>query len=122
MTIDVEDRGGIKILHLEGDLDSDESVSLVQAATDALQGRGARAVIDMSGVSHLSSAGIGALVRVTAQANTQEQSVALASPTPFVAGVFMTSRLDKFFSIYPSVDAAIDGLQTDMPARDSTGQ
>lgn len=110
MTIEVKEQAGIGILHLEGELGLEEGTQLVEAAGDALVGRGARAIIEMSGVSYLSSAGISALVRVVGQANTQEQSVVLAGPTPLVAGVFAATRLDKFFTIFSSVDEAVRSM------------
>jgi hypothetical protein len=53
----------------------------------------------------------GAVVRVKAQANTQEQTIVFASPSPLVSGVFDTSKLDKFLEIYPTVDEALRHLQ-----------
>lgn len=110
MTIDVEEREGVKILRLHGELGVSEGTQLVEAAGEALVGRGACAIVEMSDVSYLSSAGIGALVRIVAQANTQEQRVVLASLTPFVADVFSATRLDRFFEIHPGVDEAVRSI------------
>jgi anti-sigma B factor antagonist len=110
MTIDLEERDGVKILRLRGELGANEGTELVEAAGEALDGRGACAIVELSGISYLSSAGIGALVRVAAQANMQEQRVVLASPTPFVAGVFAATRLDKFFEVQASVDEAMRSI------------
>jgi len=119
MTITTEQRAGITILRVQGDLDANAGDDLVAAATEWLNERGDRIVIDLGGLAHLSSAGIGALVRITAQANTQEQTVALAGPTPLVAGVFAATRLDRFFTVYPSVAAAVEKLgQSDQPGRE----
>jgi anti-anti-sigma factor len=111
MKIEIEDRAGIKILHLQGELDADEGLALVREVTEALDGRGARAVIDMAAVGSINSAGISAIVRVKAQANTQEQTVVFANPSPLVSGVLATSKLDKFLEIHLTVDEAVRHLQ-----------
>jgi anti-anti-sigma factor len=111
MTINIEDRAGVKIVRLFGELGANEGLTLIEEVTEALEGRGACAVIDMGGVPSISSAGIGAVVRIKAQANTQEQTVLFANPSPFVSGVFIASKLDKFLEIYPTVDEALRRLQ-----------
>ena len=106
-TIDVDEREGVTILQLRGDLGEPEGFELIARVNEALSDRGALAVIDMSGVSHMNSAGIASLVRVVAQANTQEQRVVLAGPTPLVAGVFAATRLDRFFEVFATTDDAL---------------
>jgi anti-anti-sigma factor len=58
----------------------------------------------------VTSAGLGDLVRVTAQANSQGGRVVLANLTPFVSGVLDTTRLSAFFEISANVDSAIAKL------------
>lgn len=112
MRIDVSKREGVSVLRLQGDLEHNAGLEVVAAAaSEVLTDRGAKAVLDLGGVPYLTSAGISALVRVVAQANTQEQQVVFANPTPFVEGVFQTTRLNKFFAVYPGVEEALLALQ-----------
>ncbi len=111
MTIDIEVKDGIKILHPRGQLGGDEGLTLVEEINEILSGVGDCAIVDLADVPTINSAGIGAVVRIQAQANTQEQSVVFASPAPFVAGVFATSRLDHFLRIFSSVDEAVQTLR-----------
>ena len=111
MNIEIESRADVKVVTLNGELTGEEEgAELVLTVDDALAKRGARAVIDMSQVAYISSTGISALVRIVAKANTQEQRVVFASPAPLVAGVLETTRLDKFFEIFPSVDEAVGAI------------
>jgi len=109
-TIDVAGVEGITVLRLHGDLGEPEGLELIARVSETMTDRGARVVLDLGGVSHLSSAGIAALVRIVAQANTQEQRVVLANPTPLVAGVFAATRLDKFFEVFRSAAEAVRSL------------
>ena len=108
----VDNRDGIKIVRLNGNLlePVHEVDDFVADLTDLLDGRGARLVLDLGGVPYMNSAGLSALVRVSAQANVQESRVVLANLPPFVAGVLQTTKLDNFFEIRPTVDDAVQHL------------
>lgn len=110
MTFDIEERGGVQIIRLHGELAGDDSDDFVEAVTNLLGGPGVRIVLDLHDVPFMRSDGLGVLVRVTAQANVQEGHLILANPSPFVAGVLNTTRLDRFFEICPTVDAAVKNL------------
>jgi anti-anti-sigma factor len=66
-----------------------------------------RLILDLSGSPRINSPGVGNLVALAADANTQGSRVVLCSLTPFVAGVMSVTKLDTFFEIAPNVDAAI---------------
>lgn len=110
MNIEVTEQDGIKILRLSGELTDAAESLVVETASAALPGRGARAVIDLSGVPYVNSVGLSALVRINAQANVQEQRVKFAAPAPAVANIFVATRLDRFFDVRESVDEAIAAL------------
>jgi anti-sigma B factor antagonist len=110
MTFEIEERGGVRIIPMHGELAGDDSGDFVEAVTNLLGGPGARIVLDLHDVQFMRSDGLGVLVRVTAQANVQEGRIILANPSPFVAGVLSTTRLDRFFEICPTVDDAIKKL------------
>ena len=110
MTIDVEDRNGATVVRLRGEFGSEHPGRFVRTVTELLQGRQARIIIDLSEVSYMSSTGLGELVRVTAQANTQEGRVVLADPSPFVTGVLETTQLHRFFELHPTVEKALAAL------------
>jgi anti-anti-sigma factor len=106
MTISVEIRGAVSIVRLVGDLNGKDEGRFVRAVTDILDRRDARIVIDLGGVPMVSSGGLGELVRVTAQANSQGSRLLLANLTPFVDAVLRTTKLNTFFGISGDVDAA----------------
>jgi anti-sigma B factor antagonist len=109
MTIDTRDHGGIKIVRPYGDLRG-EDAALIKCVTDLLTGPGTRVVLDLRNVPFMNSAGLGTLVRLVAQANTQECRVVLADLTPFIAGALNATGLDRFFEIIPTTDDAIRKL------------
>ena len=111
ISLDCETCFGIKILRVQGALGEFEGLELIAQVNELLQGIGDSLVIDINDVPSINSAGIGSIVRIQAQANTQEQIVLFAGPTPIVRGVFSATRLDKFLRIYPSREDALQAIK-----------
>ena len=64
-------------------------------------------VLDMSGVSFLDSAGVGALVSLFVSRRNHGKTLALAALTQQGNAVMQVSGLIKLLPIYPSVEAAL---------------
>jgi anti-sigma B factor antagonist len=103
--IDVENRGGVSIVRVTGQMRGEPD--LAKTAIPLIEVRGARVIIDMNAVDFVGSAGLGELVRITAQANAQGARVVLAAVTPFVQGVLEMTQLHRFFETYSTVDEAV---------------
>lgn len=111
MIVEVSEREGVKLVRLQGELVGGHDGGLVETVTDLLTGPGVCILLDMQHVPYMNSTGLSELVRVTAQANTQEGRIVLAGLSPFVAGVLQASRLDRFFEICPDVETALRRLR-----------
>ncbi len=110
MTFETRDHAGIKIVRLHGELRGDDTTALVEQVTDLLTGPRSRIILDLGNVPFMNSAGLGTLVRLVAQGNTQESRVVLTNLSPFIAGALNTTRLDRFFEICPTTDEALRKL------------
>ncbi|MFH1419124.1 MAG: STAS domain-containing protein [Planctomycetota bacterium] len=110
MTFEVENRSGATIVRLSGDLTGRDEGKLVKAVAEMLDREGAKIVVDLAEVSVVSSAGLGDLVRLAAQANSQDGRFILANLTPFVADVIRNTQLNKFFDLAEDVDTALAQL------------
>jgi anti-sigma B factor antagonist len=110
MNIEKQQRQGVTIVRPAGRMTGGDECPLRKAVEPCIEQRGACVVIDLSAVDFIGSAGLGELVRVNAQANTQGARVMLAAPSPFVTGVLETTQLNRFFNVAPSVDAAVEKL------------
>lgn len=107
MKIHVEPRDGAQVAWLSGTMTGGDDRKWVDSVTALVDETGAFVVLELSEVSYISSAALGDLVRITALANTQGARLVLANPSPFVAGVMKTTRLDKFFDIHETLDKAL---------------
>jgi anti-anti-sigma factor len=68
-----------------------------------------RLVLDMSGVSFLDSAGVGALVSLFVNRRNSGKVLALAALTQQGNAVMQVSGLLKLLPVYPSVEQAVAG-------------
>jgi anti-sigma B factor antagonist len=65
-------------------------------------------VLDMSGVSFLDSAGVGALVSIFVSRRNNGKTLALAGLTQQSNAVLQVAGLSKLFAVYPTVEAALE--------------
>jgi len=94
---------GLKVVRLEGKLALETVHNFVQTMRAE---RAARLVLDMSGVSFLDSAGVGALVQIFVHRRAHGQGFALAALTQQGDAVMTVAGLKKMLPTYDSVGEA----------------
>ena len=95
--------GGPKIVTLGGSL----TLETVASFNQSLREEPAPALIlDMSELTWLDSAGVGALVQLLVRRSKTEHSLALAGLSPRNNAVLQVAQVLKLFSVYPTVDEA----------------
>jgi anti-sigma B factor antagonist len=67
-------------------------------------------ILDFSTVEHLSSAALGMLITLNKEIGACKGRLGLAHIRPQILEVFKITRLNKLFSIHPSVDSAKQAL------------
>jgi anti-anti-sigma factor len=98
--------GDVLVTHLSGKL----SLETVHDFISTMRAEPAsRLVLDMSGVSFLDSAGVGALVSLFVSRRNNGKTLALASLTQQGNAVMQVSGLLKLLPVYPSVEKALEG-------------
>jgi len=110
MEPNIEMKSGVAVVHLSGELRGPDDGAVSPVVEKALDGTNPKIVIELSGVSYVSSAGLGELVQLVSRANSQNARMVLCAPSPFVAGVLKATRLDRFFEMFPTADAAMAAL------------
>ncbi len=106
MQIKISSKSGVTVAIMSGELRDDDQTELTSALSDAVGRDGSRIVFDLSGLTYINSGGLGLLVQLTAKANSQGGRVVVAAPSPFVADVLETTRLDRFFDVAADTDDA----------------
>ncbi len=112
MDLQITERDGIAFATLSGFMSSGESEKLTDALADHAFQDGARVVIDLSGLKTIDSSGLSALIHVVTRSRTTRGRVILVKPSDFVRNVFSTTRLDHYFDLADSTDAAVRQLSS----------
>jgi len=106
---------GLVIISITGDLDTVGTHAVEPAFKAALPDRTVRAIIELSGVTFLTSAALAMFV-VNAQAmHRAGGKLCLAAPRKVVADVFVQAGFTSAFPIYPTLEEAIEEMEKDMP-------
>jgi anti-anti-sigma factor len=106
---------GLVIISITGDLDTAGTHAVEPAFKAALPDRTVRAIIELSGVTFLTSAAL-AMFIVNAQAmHRAGGKFCLAAAQKIVADVFVQAGFTSAFPIYATLDGAIEEMEKDIP-------
>ena len=109
--IHIETAGGSTVARPVGSLDVMSATQFRMSMAAAASAP--RLVVDLSGVSFVDSAGLGALVGAVRRAQALGGRVVLASPRPGVSRVLHDTGFDRIAPVAPTLDDAITLVVTE---------
>jgi anti-sigma B factor antagonist len=98
---------GYALARISGPLDESARPAFREQLHPLIAERGTRLIVDLSSSQRINSPGIGNLVALVADANTNDSKVIFAAPTAFIAGVLSVTKLDTYFDVAPTLEEAI---------------
>jgi anti-sigma B factor antagonist len=107
LSIAVEQRADVMIVHLVGEVDLNVSPKLRAKLKEVTTKKAPFLVIDMAGVPYIDSSGVATLVECLQSVSRYQGKLHLCSLTPRASGVFEISRLDTVFRIFGTLEEAI---------------
>lgn len=110
MQFEIEDRGDYCLVRCAGVVDSGLREYSSGIIHPLIEEGTSRILIDLSGVSRITSEGIGAFVTLVARANAKGSRIVFACPSPFVQAVFQTTKIDRFLETEPTFDEGVARL------------
>ncbi len=114
MELIIHERDDISYVAIQGRLDATGVEEMEQPFEDAVTARGLPAVVDLSGISFMSSLGIGFLFAITKRLKkTDGCKLVLLNPRGMVKSVLMTSKMDKVMPLFYELDEAIRAVGGD---------
>ena len=111
LELTLSSKDGIPVATTKGNLDGSAREAFREKLHPLVGQRGARLIVDLSGSERVNSAGIGNLVALTADANTNDSRVVYCNMTPYVSTVIGVTKLDKYFHVASDVEAAVKVCQ-----------
>jgi anti-anti-sigma factor len=108
--VTVEDRSGVKVVHLKGHLDLEMAPQVKPQLTELSRHPHCKIVLDLEHTSYISSFGLSLLLQLNDQVKAVNGRLALAELHPFAKQVFDTTQLAAVFKLYETVEAAVKAL------------
>ena len=111
MNIELEEMDGVTVATLFGELDG-RTAPLVQDKHVALPEPNGKALLDMSGVSYISSAGLRALLMLYRQMAANDGRVALVGLVENIKDVMVVTGFLEFFEDYETLAEGLAALES----------
>jgi anti-sigma B factor antagonist len=96
----------VLILRADGGINADNAAQFVTDLEKLVEAGLTRIIIDCAGLEHISSYGIGVLLRLHKRLARHGGDVKLAGVHTALATVLRIARVDLLFDLYPDVDRA----------------
>lgn len=116
LNIRQEEIGAVRLLMLEGRLDTETAADFELALQDLRNAGEHDFLIDLTGIGYVSSAGLRVLLSLAKQLDGGNGSVRLCGLSPAVREVFDVAGFSKLFAIFPNRNAALGDLPQPEPA------
>jgi len=107
MDVTLSSLNGFPVVATRGPLDESAREPFREHLHPLVGKKGTRLIVDLAGSPRVNSAGIGNLVALTADANTNDSRVVLCNLQPYVSMVIGVTKLDRFFTICDDLEAAV---------------
>jgi anti-anti-sigma factor len=113
MELQAQDIANVRLIHVEGRVDLTTAQSfqdlLVPKLSDCT-GETKKALLDLSGVHYMSSAGLRVLLVASRQCQKQQGEFVLAALPSFLQDVFRVTHFNDLFQVFATVLAALEYL------------
>ena len=103
-----EIKNGFLIIHLEGDLiGENDGPGVLAIATDAIQQKVMKCIVDISNLRYINSSGIGVLITILTKFRNKGGEVCLLKPSENVQKLLVITKLNAIFQIVKSEEEAL---------------
>ena len=107
MSLNIEDKGNVKIVKLSGKLDVNLSMSIESELEQLVDSGSNNIILELSGVEYLSSSGIRVLISIMRKIKDNNGRLVLSSITDIIKKILKTVELEDLFEVYENVDEAL---------------
>lgn len=99
MSAKIENRDGLTVCHIEGEIDINSSPMLKKSFDKIIAGKASKLVINLSKVSYVDSSGLATLVEMLKNMRAYGGRMRLAGMSPKIKSLFEITKLDRLFEI-----------------------
>ena len=110
MMVNIRSAGEVHVVELSGELDANTS-PVAQQQILPLATPGSRILLEMSGVSFMSSAGLRLILSMYRQVSAQNGTIALAGLSEDLKDTMSMTGFLSFFTVYDTSESGVRALQ-----------
>jgi len=110
LLIEKSESGGVVVFSLKGRVEALSAPRVRDALVASARDGKPRMVVDMAAVEFVDSAGFGAFIAALTALQQHQGVIAFAALGSNVDRTFRLIRLDRIFTVHPSVEAAVAAL------------
>ena len=110
MQIKVDEKNGISIFRMEGDIDINTSPGMKKSFDKAISEKKDRIIINLKGVEYVDSSGLATLVEILKNLRGYGGKLKLTNLSPKVMGLFEITKLNKLFDIIGEEEDALSSF------------
>ncbi|MDX1909273.1 MAG: STAS domain-containing protein [Bacteroidia bacterium] len=104
--------GKIVILHLSGNfIGEQDGGPMMMKVDEFMVEENPRFVLDLTGLRHCNSTGLGAMITVLSKARKAGGDVFLANPSAYIGNLLLITKLNTIFRVFNSVEEAAQALE-----------
>jgi len=107
LAFDVLQTGPAIVVRISGSAGMREAEQMRAALEELAENKPPLIVLDLSAMDFICSMGLGAIIQSHLRSRHHNGQVRLVNPQPAVLDLLETTRLNKLFQIYPSVEQAV---------------
>lgn len=108
MKFSSEVKNQVLIIRLEGDLiGENDGIAVLGKATDAIQDKVLKCVIDISQLRYINSSGIGVLITILTKFRNKGGEVFLLNPSESVQKLLVITKLNAIFQVAKTEEEAL---------------
>lgn len=110
MQINFEDKSGISVFTVSGDIDINSSPDMKKGFEKVFKDKKDKVVIDLKNVGYVDSSGLATIVEIFKNMRSYGGKLKLAGLSDKVIGLFEITKLDKLFDISGNVEDAVSSF------------
>jgi len=107
MGVRTDNKYGITVCHVEGEIDINSSPDIKKAFDKLIAGKTPKIVINLSKVTYVDSSGLATLVEILKNMRSYGGKMRLANMSTKIKSLFEITKLEKLFEIMASEEEAL---------------
>ncbi|MGE3538711.1 MAG: STAS domain-containing protein [Candidatus Tectimicrobiota bacterium] len=120
MELHIHEVANVMVMRVDGRVDhltAKQFETALLPELNACSGDTKKALLDLSGVTYMSSAGLRVLMLAAKQCQKQRGVIVLAGLQPFLQEVFRISRFDTLFKVFDTATTALEAIAPEPSAQ-----